>query len=76
MLPLIGALAAQLVPCGLTPEPEVGVEFLGGVLLDVNVIGKVEVLLARNVVIASAFLLQLDKVKRVKKARHAALIPH
>ena len=56
MLPLTGVLVGQLVPCSLTPEPEV-VKLLGGVLLDVNATGEAEVLLARNVVIASAFLL-------------------
>jgi len=76
MLPLIGALAGQLVPCGLTPEPEVDVALFGDVLLGVNASGEAEVLLARNVVIASAFLLLLDKVRRMKHARHAALILH
>jgi len=57
MLPLIGALAGQLVPCGLTPDPEVTVELLGDMLLGVDASSEAEVLLVRNVIIASAFLL-------------------
>ena len=57
MLPLIGELAGQLVPCGLTPEPEVAVEFLGDTLLGVDASSEAEALLVRNVIIAEAFLL-------------------
>jgi len=75
MLPLTGALAGQLFPCGLTPEPEVAVEPIGDVLLGVGAVGEAEVLLAIDVVRASALLPQSDRVKRVRTVRHAAFRP-